>query len=81
MTYSGHMDKKFTGKPRIAPAAQGMEDAEMNEDIQAELLDQAFDLAYAGFKTPSDDHIEAVYERLLFNHEHGLGADGALTLH
>lgn len=74
------MDKKFTGKPRIAPLAQGMEDADMN-DIHEELLDQAFHLAYAGFKTPSDDHIEAVYERLLFNYEHGLGADGALTLH
>lgn len=53
----------------------------MNENTRAELLNEAFDLAYEAFEAPTDEHIEWVFERLLFNHAVGVGMAGAVTLH
>lgn len=46
-----------------------------------ELQDQAIDLALQVFNEPTDAHINAVQERLIWNARHGLSAQGAVTLH
>lgn len=46
-----------------------------------DLYQEAIDLAYMTFSDPSDEHIEAVHQRLLFNQRAGLKAQGAVTLH
>lgn len=46
-----------------------------------ELEDLAVDLALAAFKDPVDEHIQAIHERLVWNAQHGLGDQGATTIH
>jgi len=46
-----------------------------------ELQDQAIDLALQAFNEPTDAHIDAVQERLIWNAQHGLGEQGAVTIH
>ena len=75
------MDKTNNRKLRIAPGKTGGENGAMNEDTRAELLNEAFALAYEAFEAPTDEHIEWVFERLLFNWRVGAGGTGAITLH
>ncbi|ROT45028.1 hypothetical protein [Pusillimonas sp. NJUB218] len=75
------MDKKIKRQLRIAPGAPSLENDLMSQDIRAELIDEAFDLAYEAFEAPTDEHIEWVFERLLFNRAIGVGMAGAVTLH
>ena len=53
----------------------------MFQDLLSEIKEEALMLALSAFDDPSDDHIEGVYERLLFNYAYGLGSDGAVTIH
>ena len=53
----------------------------MYEDLLEEVKEEALMLAFSAFEDPSDDHIEGVYQRLLFNYAYGLGSDGAVTVH
>lgn len=53
----------------------------MKKNILARLLDVAVDLAYDVFDDVTDEHIEAIYERLVFNLKHGVGFEGATTRH
>lgn len=47
----------------------------------AEIYEAAVDLAFHAFTNPSDDHVQGVFERLLFNAYRGDGASGAITIH
>ncbi|KAA0910660.1 hypothetical protein [Pusillimonas sp. ANT_WB101] len=51
------------------------------ETTRDALFDQAADLVYQAFADPTDDHIECVYLRLVFNHLGGAGDAGAVTVH
>jgi len=53
----------------------------LNKFELMELEDQAIDLALTVFSEPTDEHIEAIQERLIWNAKHGLGTEGAVTLH
>ncbi|MFT0547468.1 hypothetical protein ACMHYO_14195 [Allopusillimonas ginsengisoli] len=68
------MDKTKTNHtpPPVDQLAQTTRDA---------LLDQAFDLACEAFGEPHDDVVTAIYERLVWNWQRGLGAAGAVTVH
>lgn len=56
--------------------------ARMDEDQKIELMDEAERLAIEVFGQHAErEHIEAVYERLLANHQIGLGWAGAVTVH
>lgn len=46
-----------------------------------DLYQQAIELAYQAFIEPSDDHIDAVHQRLIFNLRTGLAAQSAVTVH
>jgi len=75
------MDKTNNRKLRIAPGMAGRENGLMDNDKRADLLNEAFDLAYEAFEAPTDEHIEWVFERLLFNSAVGVGMAGAVTIH
>ena len=53
----------------------------MDKTELLELEDLAVDLALAVFDDPTEDHIAAIQERLVWNAQRGLGADGATTVH
>lgn len=53
----------------------------MDKTELLELEDLAVDLALAAFDDPTEGHIEAIHERLVWNALRGFGADGAVTLH
>lgn len=53
----------------------------MTEDAYNDLFELAVVIAHAAFKPATDDHVTEVYERLVWNETHGLGHDGAATLH
>lgn len=65
----------------MAPGPQFAHNPAMDEDTLNALFAQATELAYRSFDYPSDDHIEAIYRRLLVNHQWGAGDDGAVTVH
>lgn len=46
-----------------------------------ELQDQAIDLVLKVFNEPTDAHINAVQERLIWNAQHGLGIQGSIAIH
>lgn len=59
--------------PRLVP---------LNQHILSELFDQALDLAYQRFgQDTTDDHVEAVCDRLVIHWQWGLDAAGAVTVH
>ena len=51
-----------------------------HEDMQ-ELYEYATHLARSAFGEPTDDHIDGVFDRLLFNESYGIGPFGVTTLH
>ncbi|HCN72324.1 MAG TPA: hypothetical protein DIS96_11650 [Pusillimonas sp.] len=51
-----------------------------HEDMQ-ELYEYAIYLARRAFGEPTDDHIDGVFDRLLFNESYGIGPSGVTTLH
>jgi len=53
----------------------------MSEYTKQVLRDQAFDLACDAFGEPHDECVDAVYERLAWNWQRGLGETGAVTIH
>ena len=53
----------------------------MDSDTFQMLHDAALELAYRYFDEPTDDHIEAIFERLEHNYWRGLGMEGAVTVH
>jgi len=54
----------------------------LTEHTLADLFDQAVDLAYIRFgKEVTDEHVEAVCDRLALNWQWGLDAAGAVTVH
>ncbi|WP_298016730.1 hypothetical protein [uncultured Castellaniella sp.] len=56
--------------------------AAMDADTRHELMDEAERLALQAFGDYADaSHIEAVFERLAWCWQHGLPADGAVTVH
>lgn len=75
------MDKTNNRKIRIPDALPLNDNPGMSEDIADALFEQAVDLAYKSFDDPNDDHIEAVYHRLVLNHQWGAGDVGAVTVH
>jgi len=75
------MDKVNNRKVRIGAALPLGENPGMSEEICDALFDRAVDLAYKWFGDPTDDHIEAVYHRLVLNHQWGAGDAGAVTVH
>lgn len=55
--------------------------APMNERECDDLLELAINTAYQAFKHVTDDHVQGVFERLVWNCTHGLGNAGAVTVH
>lgn len=53
----------------------------MTERQASTLFDQAVDLAYKAFAEPDDEHVLAIYSRLLWNWQRGLADAGAVTVH
>lgn len=54
----------------------------LSEHTLTGLFDQALDLAYERFgEGTTDDHVEAVCDRLVLNWQWGLDAAGAVTVH
>lgn len=52
------------------------------ESTLADLFDKAVDLTYLRFGPgATDDHVEAVCDRLVLNWQWGLDAAGAVTVH
>jgi len=75
------MDKNNTRKIRIPPPLPPGHTAGMDEYICDGLFERAVNLAYRSFVDPTDDHIEAIYHRLVLNHQWGAGDAGAVTMH
>lgn len=46
-----------------------------------DLYDLAVEFALDTFADPTEDHVDAVLERLDFNERHGQGLAGAVTVH
>lgn len=46
-----------------------------------EIIDRATELAYQVFNCPTDDHITGIYDRLIWNEQHGLDEVGVTTTH
>lgn len=65
----------------MAPSLIAANDCAMSEETCDALFEAAADLAYQSFGDVTDDHIEAVYHRLLINHQWGAGEVGAVTVH
>lgn len=67
---------------RIEGTEAALHYPQMDEQIADALFERATDLAYAAFgQDTSDDHIDAVYERVVVNWLWGAGVDGAVTVH
>jgi hypothetical protein len=81
LTYSLVMDETNTRKVRIAAALPLVDNAGMSEETYEALFDHATDLAYQAFDDPTDEHIVAIYMRLLINHLWGCDDMGAVTVH
>ncbi|MGB3290963.1 MAG: hypothetical protein WBA83_16950 [Burkholderiaceae bacterium] len=75
------MDKPDNRKMRIAAALPQDHNPGMSEEICNALFERAADLAYDSFDDVTDDHIEAVYHRLMLNHQWGVGEAGVVTVH
>lgn len=54
---------------------------EDDTNVDPALYREACDLAYDVFEDPHHDYVAAVYERLVWNQRHGLGTQGAVTIH
>lgn len=61
----------------------GSENAGMDkkELPRFEIIDRATELAYQVFSCPTDDHITGIYDRLIWNEQHGLDEVGVTTTH
>ena len=46
-----------------------------------ELFEQAVEMAHQAFERVTDDHVEGVYARLVWNACRGLTSHGAVTVH
>jgi len=67
---------------RIDREGPAGETAGMDEHTRYRLMDQAEELALQAFGSAAEvEHIEAVFERLLWAWQRGLPADGAATVH
>ena len=55
--------------------------ARMDKEQYEELFELAVDMAYQAFEAVTDDHVQGVYERLIWNASVGLEAHGAVTVH
>lgn len=67
---------------RIEEGARAPHTAPMTDEVADALYERATDLAYAAFgQDTSDDHIDAVYERVVVNWLWGAGVDGVVTVH
>lgn len=67
---------------RIEETEAALQHAPMDEQVADALFERATDLAYQHFgQDTTDDHIEAVYHRLVLNHQWGAGDAGAVTVH
>ena len=67
---------------RIEETEAALHHAPMDEQVADALFERATDLAYNAFgQDTSDDHIDAVYERVVVNWLWGAGVDGAVTVH
>lgn len=77
------MDKKNREREmRIQEAGEASHNPAMDEHIADALFHRATDLAYRRFgEATTDDHIEAAYERVVYNWQRGLGDAGVVTLH
>ena len=56
-------------------------DAVLTKFEKSELMERALDLACRYFENPTDDHIEAVFNRLAWNALRGESEAGAVTVH
>lgn len=52
-----------------------------SDDQSDELFELAINMAANAFHPVTDDHVEGVYDRLVWNTNHGLGQHGATTVH
>ena len=68
-------------KIRIADALPLDENPDMSEELCDWLFERAANLAYKAFDDVTDDHVEAVYHRLVLNHQWGAADAGAVTVH
>lgn len=59
-----------------APHRQPMYDAQ-----DGDLYELAVNMAAATFNHVTDDHVQGVYDRLIWNADHGLGQNDAATVH
>ena len=67
---------------RIEEVVKAPHTAPMTDEVADALYARATDLAYNAFgQDTSDDHIEAVFERLVMQWRWGAGVDGAVTVH
>lgn len=67
---------------RIEETSGASHNPPMDEYVADALFERATDLAYRRFgEETTDDHIEAAYERVLFNWRRGLGDAGVVTVH
>ena len=55
--------------------------ASMDEERHDELFELAVNMAYGAFENVTDDHVEGVYARLVWNTAHGLPTCDAATRH
>lgn len=56
-------------------------DSVLTKFEKSELMERALDLACRYFENPTDDHIEAVFNRLAWNLIRGESDLGATTIH
>lgn len=56
-------------------------DAVLTKFEKTELMERALDLACRHFEDPTDDHIEAVFNRLAWNALRGESEAGVVTVH
>jgi hypothetical protein len=75
------MDKTNAREIRIDPASEAANNGCMSEETADALFARATDLAYQAFEDATDDHIETIYHRIVFNHRCGAGEAGAVTVH
>ena len=55
--------------------------ARMNKEQCEDLFETAVNLAYQAFDNVTDDHVQAIYDRLVWNAYVGLDVQGAVTVH
>lgn len=76
------MDKLISRKIRILDSGNASQNPRMDEMTKEILMDEAAELAYLAFgDDATDEHIEAVFERLALHWSWGLPMTGIVTVH